>query len=294
MVVTLPKDFGRMSMYRLLDEIIDEDLQPRADEIIFDFKTLQFVKPVGVTVLSNLVAWLNKKGVVTKFIADWDRYRDPISYLDDSLFFQQHINKKIKKSASPRVTTIPLQHVKYQSSYQWMENNFLTWISNRLSLTRASLADIKVCIEEIFNNINDHAEEQIGCVFAQHYPNLNSIRIAISDFGVGIPNRVQRKHPSLSDGEALQKAIQQGFTTRSIPRNSGAGLDVLIRNVVNNNKGSVYIHSNSGILSCTHRNREVRIDPVDHESFYPGTLIEIVLRTDTIENVSDIEEEFEW
>ncbi|GEB35326.1 hypothetical protein [Brevibacillus parabrevis] len=121
----------------------------------------------------------------------------------------------------------------------------------------------------------------------------NEVNIAISDFGIGIPSNVQSVIPGLTDSLAIQKATEQGFSTKSTPGNRGAGLDVLVKNVVKNNQGWVYIHSNHGIVKCKlGHNNDIAMEPSDISGFYPGTLFEIVLRTDTIEHVE--EEEFEW
>jgi anti-sigma regulatory factor (Ser/Thr protein kinase) len=279
-------------MYQLIDQVIDVDSQPKAESFIFDFNGLSFIEPVGYTVLSNLFEWLVKRGISVKIRRPENINRDAIRFLDDSLFFERYIGKKYNQFASPRSTTIPLKQVSYQTYHQWLENDFLTWLSRNLSLSIASLANIKVCFQEIFNNINDHAHENIGCVFAQHYPQKNSVCVAISDFGVGIPYNIQKYYPSLTDGEALKRATVPGVTTKSNPQNRGAGLDTLISNVVKNNHGHVYIHSNHGILICNYQDNDVLMTPRESDSLYPGTLLEIVFKTDTIENV--VEEEFEW
>lgn len=292
MIVTIPSKLNSTTMHLLLSKVITPDLVPVDQEIILDFTNLNFIEPVGVTILGNLAQWLMKRNV--SVIVQWPtNYPQAISYLDDSLFFQYYIGKKINQNATQRSTTIPLQFVTYQDSYQWLDNKLVTWLASRLNLTRASLGDIKVCFQEIFNNINDHSRENIGCFFAQHYPNKNTVNIAISDFGIGIPSNVQKFVPGMTDSMAIKKATEQGFSTKSNPGNRGAGLDVLIRNVVKNNQGWVYIHSNHGILECKRgHNNDIVLEPIDIYGFYPGTLFEIVLRTDTIEHLE--EEEFEW
>src|SRR5690606_13738642 len=157
-----------------------------------------------------------------------------------------------------------------------------------------TLTTIRTCFGEIFNNIQDHAQESTGCIFAQHYPNKNQIKIAISDFGIGIPDNIRRINPSLQDHYAIEKASEEGFTSRTSPRNLGAGLHTIIENVVNNNNGAVHIHSNYGILSCIKGEDGVEKYPTLEQGFYPGTFIEVILRTDFIENITDFEEEFEW
>src|SRR5690606_26789301 len=172
--------------------------------------------------------------------------------------------QNLTRSPSRRPTTLPLMLVAYEESYQWLER-FTFWLSNQIGITTESLVNIRMCVGEIFNNINDHAREKIGCIFAQHYPKRKEIKIAISDFGIGIPDNIRRISPSLQDHEAIEMASNEGVTSKTSPRNLGAGLHTLIENVVNDNGGSVYIHSNYGILSCVRgHNGVTKIPKLEH------------------------------
>lgn len=293
MIVDLPRNFDRESMYQLIDQTIDSDMEPRSKEIIFNFVTLKFIRPVGVTVLSNLIGRLKKYGVRVTFQyphANRKNRNCPISFLDDSMFFKHFLKETLDISASLRGTTMPLENVSYSGSYQYL-SNAMRWLSHKLNLTEQSLGDIEMCLQEVFNNIQDHSAESSGSVFIQHYPTEKTVMIAISDFGVGIPHNIQRYEPFLNDAEALRLSIKEGYTTKTSPRNLGAGLFTLLQNVVINNKGSVYIHSNHGILNCNYDGTGIELTQMNHKGFYPGTLLEINFRTDTIEN---IEEEFSW
>lgn len=293
MKVELPSRFTRETMYSFIDEILDEDMLPRAEVIDFDFCKLTFIEPAGVTVLSNLIGKLKKHGSRVSFTYIEPDKSDkwcPMSFLDDSMFFKHYLKETLHHSSALRPTTRPLENVTYTKSYQYLDEA-MDWLAGKLQLTKASLGDIKTCLKEIFNNIQDHSSENNGYIFIQHFPNKDKVTVAISDFGIGIPANVQTKHPSFNDAKALKKAVQEGFTTKSSPRNRGAGLDFLLHNVVNNNKGSVYIHSNSGILSCIHDGEAAVITSELSDGFYPGTLLELNFRTDTIEY---IEEDFSW
>lgn len=297
MHIQIPERFTRETMYGLLSRTIDNDLQPISNEIHFDFRNLRFIEPTGITILSNLFEWLLVRNVEANIIYPEEFGREkycPIKYLDDSMFFAEYLGgEPLSEFSHVRPTTLPLQKVSYSSSFQWLQNVFVTWLAGRLYVTRESVDGFRVCLDEIFNNINDHAAEDTGCIFVQQYPRNNEIQIAISDFGVGIPHNVKNSHnPFLNDAEALYQAAQKGFSTKSTPKNRGVGLDNLITSAVLNNKGTVHIHSNNGILKCTNVNNKVEFTPKLAQGFYPGTLIEITLRTDNIENIT--EEEFSW
>jgi len=299
MIVNLPSEFTKNTMGYLLNQVIDHEIEPKDKEIEFDFNYLNvFIEPSGVTILSNLFEWLKKKGVDTYILhPDGFILKGPLKYLDDSRFFEKYVGEKLNESSRPRTTTFPLESVQYNHSPALLELRFIPWLSRRLNVNAKSLIDIKICLEEIFNNINDHAHENTGCIYAQHYPNKdneNKVVIAISDFGVGIPYNIRKVKECGDDGETLKEAIKEGVSSRSTPRNRGAGLHTLVKNVVENNGGRVHIHSNNGILSCYKVNNAMEVHDSNSDSFYPGTFIEIQLMVNNIEFIEDDEEEFEW
>ncbi|MEM5014129.1 ATP-binding protein [Niallia taxi] len=296
MQVDLPRILNRDSMYGLLQKVISNDLEPIDNEITLNFETLtRFIEPSGVTILSNLISWLEYQGVeVGIYVGDLPPRECPNRFLDDSMFFQQHLGNKINEHAQVRTTTLPLKHVNAQSPIPWLENVFTPWLAFQLGINQTRLSTVQMCIEEVLNNIRDHANNATGSIFAQYFPHKHEIVVTISDFGVGIPYNVQRVLPSLNDEDAIRQAAIRGFSTQSTPQNRGQGLDNLIYNVVNNGKGSVYIHSLSGILSCKQGDTDIQYRPKSALGYYPGTLIELKFRTD-VEEIFDIEEEkFAW
>lgn len=175
----------------------------------------------------------------------------------------------------------------------------MPWVGDAVGMSVESLAGVRVSLEEVMHNVRDHSGVEIGCTFAQHFPNKNRIQIAISDFGAGIPNVVRRKMPMTSDSAALRLACQEGFTTKSNVQNRGAGLPTLIKYVTQNNGGNVIIAAGSGHLSAVPANNspnKLKITNRTAAGFYPGTLVRVMLRTDTLElAASDAEvEPFTW
>ncbi|QAT66804.1 ATP-binding protein [Bacillus glycinifermentans] len=296
--VKLPYRFTKDTMGGLIDKVITKDFFPKDQEITFDFCSLDYIEPSGVTILSNLFEWLKARDVRVKLKTP---KKVPIGrdsglkYLDDSMFFNRYLRKTLYNNSRVRKTTLELQNVTYSGSYQWLGSTFIPWLSKEMCLSQSSLDTIKMCFGEIFNNINDHAEENIGCIFAQHYPRINEIQISISDFGIGIPNTIRKVDPFLTDTEAIEKAVEEGYSSKSTPQNRGVGLSTLVKNVVGNYGGKVHIQSLHGILTCKQNNsNEVWIKSKQGNSYYPGTFIEIVLDTRNFEEEINDKEEFEW
>ena len=254
---------------------------------------LGFIEPAGVTFLSNFVSWLSHQNVKVYF-QGYQGASEAVRFLDDFLFFEQHLRRKLNGMARPRPTTRPLVHARHEQSQPEIRDHFVPWLTNRLGVSRATLHDLQVNLLELFNNIQDHSSLEIGCLFAQHFPNLNSVGVALADFGVGIPHAVRQVYPELNDNQAIIKAVQRGFTSGKKPRNMGEGLSLLLDTVVLRNGGSVKIYSLQGAVVFTKVQGVIHSTPLLQSGFCPGTTIDIRLRTDTLESLDDEPEVLEW
>ena len=196
------------------------------DTVDIDFSRLSFIRSPGVAFLSNFSHWIMDQGATVKF-SNLDINKEAIKYLDDSMFFEQHLGKKLNPSSKCRPSTIPLKQVARSECHAWLEFEFLPWLMGRSGLTKTSLAEVTTGLKELFNNIDDHTKFEHGCVFGQWHPKENKIIITIADFGLGIPETVRRVQPNLDDTAAILKAAEDGFSSMSLPTNRGAGLHLL-------------------------------------------------------------------
>lgn len=285
-------------MLPFLAQVVDEQRHAKCSKVTFDFSRLNFVEPVGVVVLSNVIEYFKLLNCKVSFVNH--TLRNPgTKFLDDSLFFQRYLKKKLFGPTAVRGTTVPLSLIHSERAQEYLLGTLMPWVGQSVGMSAESLASVRVSLEEILHNIRDHSGVEVGCTFAQHFPNKNRIQIAISDFGDGIPSVVRQKHPGTSDSAALRLACQEGFTTKSNVQNRGAGLSTLINYVTKKNGGNVLIASGKGDLSAapaSDRPQKFKITTRSAGGFYPGTLVRVILRTDTLElAASDAEiETFEW
>lgn len=99
LLIPLPNTLKRETMYSLLTKAINDEMEPKDQYIELDFTTLKWIEPSGVTVLSNLVQWLDKQGVMVMLSIPEEvptGRNCPVKYLDDSLFFVNHTDSKEK------------------------------------------------------------------------------------------------------------------------------------------------------------------------------------------------------
>lgn len=297
-IIEIPYRFTLETIDRVLKEVINPDLTPVSNEIKFDLRNVSFIDPSGMTALYNICLWLQKEeDVSATFLLNPDgnlpRYNEkPMMYLVDCGFFEEFFGEKtVYKTPMRRNTTLPVRTVKSEDSYSWKENVLKPWIQ-RCTGKYCEFSNIQTAIDEIFNNIRDHSNQNTGCVFAQFFPRWNKIVISISDFGIGIPSSLRKEYPKYNDVELLEIACKEGVSTKSTPRNRGAGLTNIITSLTNSGIGTVHIQSNYGIIEIENKVlSKIKIS----ESYYPGTLfsIELILGNEELYDF-DREEEFNW
>lgn len=143
-----------------------------------------------------------------------------------------------------------------------------------------SLDFLTIYLGEMFNNIFDHAfatsaTERIAFAMLQYYPNSKRLLIAVSDFGMGIPQTVnrylqsQRQEP-VTAPEALRKALEFRFTAQSKPHNQGRGLDTL-RTGIQELNGTLTIQTTRAIYHVRRDGKEF-IHELSDVAF-PGTTL---------------------
>jgi hypothetical protein len=282
-------------MTNLARDVADRAAGPNQwpQRIVFDFQTLQFIRPAGVVFLHNIIRWLQAKKCEVGLQGHY--LNSPsIRYLRDALFFKLHLEGELPASEPSRATTRPLIEIAHRNSHAWINLTLVPWVSDQARVNKASLYGLQSSMSEIFNNILDHSRYEIGSVFGQHFPAENSIIIAVSDMGLGIPLNVRTVNSELSDCDAIIEAVKEGFTSRSVATNAGLGLDQLLRSVVTGLGGSVTIYSGRGIVTFVQRRGKLIPHPIADVGFCPGTTIEIRVDTRNIPYMSEQEEELQW
>ncbi|MDB5735597.1 MAG: putative CheA signal transduction histidine kinase [Alphaproteobacteria bacterium] len=284
--VPLPWTLNADTMHSLLGAAIYQGA-PIDNHVQLDFYRVNFVEPAGVVILSNLIEWLRKRGVIVEYI-NADTQRRGVEYLDDTGLFATYWGASLSQFAKLRGTTFPFRALQCANSHQWLDGNIFPWLQARLNIRRSSLYGFQACVREIFNNIIDHSEEDVGCMHVQLLPNIHRMKIAISDFGIGIPTEVRRAVPGLSEPAAIARATQEGFSSKG-GKNRGAGLSYLVDIIVKNNNGWLGIYSGNGAVTFNHVTRFPNVRLM--AGSYPGTLISMIFRTDDLANDSDEESE---
>lgn len=262
------------------------NLQSGINKIEIDFSQCTFIEPFHIVVLSCLIEEYYLKGMKIEFTncihLELNEYLNKINFYD---YWNPSFDRNTY-TPNKIATNLCLWKLKPEmiTSYvvraqEYFENNFN---SNR------TFQPLNVSLAELFNNINDHAESNVsGYCISQYYPNIEKVKIAVCDFGIGIPNSVNKylrenDKSLLSEGNAIIKSLEKSFSCKSHPHNRGWGLDT-IRSIVLDCSGELRIISNKGAYELKNGKEEI----FELKDSFSGTQIEIILDSSKFDQKED-------
>ncbi len=296
----LPARCNMETLLPLISGTVEENTSPRMTKLSFNCKAVQDADPIAIVILSNLIEFLRKQGTDAKVINTGTLCKAS-AYLRASGLVEKYADHQETRGANNLIDNIlPLETVRNEQRYNYLLNKLIPWIGRCVDIEPKLLDALRVSLEEVFLNIDHHSQVGVGCVMAEYLPSKREILIAISDFGVGIPVNVRKKEANLADKDALEKACEEGFTTKSNVRNRGAGLPLLLRYVTGTNNGFVRIISGKGMISASpsgnQYNNKPKLSKRSSPWHYPGTLVSVKLDTENFASiVQDVEQEdFSW
>ena len=128
------------------------------------------------------------------------------------------------------------------------------------------------CLNEILDNVLIHSDLNEGWVVMQHYPNMNSIRLIVTDRGIGIHKSLSSSeiYADLDEEECILQCIQEGITRGT---GQGHGLYATSQFALLN-KGCLTIISGNKALDVKNDNNT--INTISH---WQGTCIYLRINT---------------
>lgn len=180
----------------------------------------------------------------------------------------------------PRSETVPL-HTYYQPIAN-AERKVVRLVHEHFpGVTEGAELALGVAINEVIQNVCDHAESPIGALMAARYfQTRRDVRVAILDLGLGIPRTLARVLPAANDPQqALRLVVQGGVSSRSKASNMGLGVSNLVAQV-RGRRGELLLLSARGVARMT-PDGVVRYDsaPVD----FPGTAVFFRMAVDDVD-----------
>jgi hypothetical protein len=220
------------------------------DKVTLDFNQCTFLNTGSLTILACLIEEIRKqKNVFFSYINGSTKLNNHLN----NIRFKEYWNTGFDRDAytnSKNTTTLCLWHISSNMIESYGQQAQLFY--KRQFFQHLDLQPFSSTLVEIFNNIFNHSKSAVdGYVLTQYFPNLHKMSFSVCDFGEGIATSInnyrlnENKEPYSPDSFAIQKTLEAGISSKSIPQNAGLGL----RNVLDfseNTSGTISILSNNG------------------------------------------------
>ncbi len=246
-------------------------------EIIFDFPKCSFLKQNAIAFLGGLARTFQKSGCVVSF--EWSSLKPEVEKtLAQNGFIQAFGGTE--KTWEPG-DFIPYREERFQdpaNQIEYLSKNWLGRLWGQSHISPKLHGAIVGRVWELYANAFEHGQSEVGLfVCGQHYGGSQELKLAVCDFGIGIPNNVRRffKNDGIASEKALQWALLRGTTTKPGLMGRGVGLDIL-KEFIKLNNGKMQIFSNDGYAEIG-QNADIYST---RTPFLQGTLFNITFKCD--------------
>lgn len=147
---------------------------------------------------------------------------------------------------NPQSETVPIRQ--FWSPIANAETPVVSLIDRHFTLDPDVQDSLGVAINEVIQNVADHAESPVGALMAaRFFSNQHDVRVSIVDLGVGIPATLSRAYPEATDAvRALELVFQGERSSRSRQSNMGLGISNLVGQV-RQRRGELILLSGAGV-----------------------------------------------
>lgn len=262
--------FPKLSTIAYADKIIKSyvDAQKSKGSLTFNFEKTTWMDPFAITAISGTIQCClqAKKREITYVPSEDKKLRNYLSQIGFNTFF--HLNgKDIHKDTSVELVQLTALNPLYIE-------NLIILIDSKMRLSQGVKDSLKMSLQEILTNVFDHSKSEDGCfVCAQYYPAKTTIRLCITDFGVGILSNLGKKYGISNDIEAIKLSVKEGVTSR--PQSAGFGL-TNIRNFLKVNEGTLTIISGKGKVNFYSN----KIESYNMSKGFEGTIVNLKINAD--------------
>lgn len=282
-LIEIPQKDHLVAWVRFIEESRPTTKLSWLDSCEFDFRKVQFLQPYHLTSLACLIEEYKLFGakrirMKTKPNTELERFLRGTSF---DRYWKRNFDRDFCLK-SEFMNVLPIWQFKPERIDPFA--NLTERFYANHCLPEKDLSPLRFTVVEALNNINDHSLSKIGgFIFTQYYNNHKELVISICDFGVGIPTKVnsflaRTGQKKLAENKALEKALEQGFSTRSTPNNRGYGLDTILSNV-EAAEGQIEILSNRAFYWCRMNKEKCTTGTDNIKLNFKGTYLVIRLKT---------------
>jgi hypothetical protein len=254
-------------------------------EIVFDNEVkFSNFDPIHIVLLSCFIDELQTKGYFVRLDFKDESLRN---YLFDEINLKNYwgINK-IDHVESPTISDLNIWRITETGKefYSISVHDYF----KRSYFSGFDLSTLKNALNELYFNVFDHAEAHGNAFsFIRYDKEVGKIRVAICDFGKGIPQSLRKKYNNFeNDCVALENSIKIGISAHSQKYNKGFGLDNVTSSLKNGD--ILRIVSNKAILHL--EDDKLNLKVYDLPFNFNGTLIYFDIAIDSFEKEEILED----
>jgi anti-sigma regulatory factor (Ser/Thr protein kinase) len=236
-------------------------------ELIIDFSDCNFIYPDYALLFLCTIKYIEHLGHKVTGKIKLDANKNIVNYLAKMSFFE-HLNVTLPISIPNSNNSVKIK--RYTSQNQFIVlNSILKVLREKASLDENVYTSLDYCLNEVLDNVLNHIEKKTGWVVAQYFGNINSVRIIICDFRMGIHKSLNQKH-NFNEDEAITKCIESGITNG---KGQGHGLFAT----------ATFVKLNKGWLSLISGNKKINVSEkqtiVKNIPNWQGTCVYIRINT---------------
>jgi len=212
---------------------------------------------------------------------------------DNTLTKNTYIDSMLLNSYNQFKTYSPIEHIhsRGENIETTAKHIAEVMLKNYIHLPDIDKKDLKdymiYLFTEMMNNVIDHSQSSIGgYTMAQYYPTHKSIQFSIADKGIGFLENVKYKENVKDEVEAIEKALEKGFTANktnqlygSAYRNAGYGLYIMSE-IIKQVGGKFIIISNNGLYRYNALNDKYEKKILDYS--FNGVLVAFEFKEEKI------------
>lgn len=265
-------------------------VQGCSSNVTFDFSRCEFLRPNAVAFLGGLARLVEHRNRCAEF--DWDTARDMAGETAHDRKILAILKQNGFAGTFGYIRTLrgPGSSIPYREDRTYaakVKNDIINylkfnWLGTGWVRVTSRLRDAIVGrVWEIYDNAFLHSKSSIG-VFScgQYFWQMGVLKLAVVDFGLGIPANVKeyfKDRPSVDQLDAalcLKWAFRERTSTiEGVGRGNGLSL---LKEFVNINHGTLEVYSENGYALITNQKEQYS----NRASFFEGTLVNITLRCD--------------
>lgn len=281
---------NRKDFYKLY-EVIHKSF-PEGEVKIQIGNQFSFLEPLDIIILVKFVINAMQERVEVNISAPDQiiNYLTSIGLLD---FCKTNYEQPNTINFIPSYSAMPIRRVERETMSQYI--NLTQEFFNNL-FEGKDLFMLNTCLAELINNVYDHAFSKIGAyVFCQYYPKIETVKLAVGDLGVGIPDSVntyliKKSERYKSSVDCLKWAIKENKTTATYPYNMGKGLNNLNSFVKSNFGKWIVLTDKAGLKGTRWGNNYFKNEIYN----FKGTIIQIEIKINNLDAKKAVKIDFDW